>query len=194
MNAFLDAIDLSTNLQRAFNAIKHIRGLAAFVLCIAMAMICVALAPAIWYFDVGATLDYTSVATTALIPTIPAEYSAGITYFVLCLTLLPTLIELFGSRLASAGIRVAAGLVYFFSAFDAITDWPRVKVFMDLYRDGFDGLGLLATPAFMIVRALLLFMASFGFELMFIILAMCALVLFINSRPPVKRPREEDYA
>ena len=181
MNAFLDAIDLSSNLERGLAAIRGIRGLPALILGIALALICVALAPLIFYFDIGSTLSATDVAVNTIIPTIPYEYASAASLVALGLTMLPTLVELFGSRFAVVGIRVAAGLVYFFSVFDAITDWPRVHEFMEAYRASFDGLGWFAGIAFWVVRALFLFMATFGFELLFVVFAVCALALVISS-------------
>lgn len=181
MNGFLDAIDLSSNLERGLAAIRGIRGLSALILSIALALICVALAPLIWFFDISATLSATDTAVSIILPTIPYEYVSAASLVALGLTLMPTLVELFGARFAVVGIRVAAGLVYFFSVFDAITDWPRVHEFMGVYRASFDGLGWFAGIAFWIVRALFLFMATFGFELLFIVFAVCALALVISS-------------
>jgi hypothetical protein len=181
MNAFLDSIDLSSNLERGLAAIRGIRGLPALILGIALALICVALAPLIFYFDIGSTLSATDVAVSTILPTIPYEYASAASLVALGLTMLPTLVELFGSRFAVVGIRVAAGLVYFFSVFDAITDWPRVSEFMDAYRASFDGLGWFAGIAFWVVRALFLFMATFGFELLFVVFAVCAFALVISS-------------
>lgn len=94
----------------------------------------------------------------------------------------PTLVELFAARFALGGLRVAAGLVYAFSLFDAVTDWPRVVTFMDTYRRAFDGLGIFAGVAFFVARLLWLFMASFGFEVLFVVFAVCTLALLLNSR------------
>lgn len=181
MNAFLDSIDLSENIARGLAAIRGIRGLPALILGIALSLICVALAPLIWYFDIDSTLRATDVAVNTIVPTIPYEYVATASLVALGLTLMPTLVEMFGARFAAVGIRVAAGLVYFFSVFDAITDWPRVHEFMEAYRVSFDGLGWFAGIAFWVVRALFLFMATFGFELLFVVFAVCALALVISS-------------
>lgn len=182
MNGFLDAIDLSANLERGLRAIRGIIGLPALVLGLALALICVGLSPLIWFFDLDATLQATEQARQFVLPTLPAALADSVALIALALTLLPTFVELFGARFATVGIRVAAGLVYFFSAFDALTDWPRVQQFMEAYRSWFDGLGFFATPAFWVVRGLFLFMATFGFEVIFVVFAVCAMVLLINSR------------
>jgi hypothetical protein len=179
---FFDAIDLSENLKRGLSAVRTITGLPALILAFALSALCIGLAPLIWYFDVGATLDWTNIAVRHLAPTIPAQLAAYSSVFVLILTLMPTLVELFATRFALVGIRVAAGLVYAFSLFDAVTDWPRVVAFMDAYRGAFDGLGIFAGLAFFVVRLLWLFLASFGFEVLFVVFAVCTLALLLNSR------------
>lgn len=184
MNAFFDAIDLSTNLERGLRAVRPVTGLPALILAIALSLICAALVPLVWYFDIGATVDWTASAIDTILPTLPAQLAELATLFVLAITVLPTLVELFGSRFALIGIRVAAGLVYAFSLFDAVTDWPRASAFVDAYAGAFARLGLLATPALWLARILFLFLASFGFELLLIIFAICAMALFLNSKRP----------
>jgi hypothetical protein len=174
MNAFLDAIDLSENISRGVAAVRGLRGLSALITAAALGLICVALAPLCWYFDIDATLAATDTAVSIVVPTLPGEWASAASLVALGLTLMPTLIELFGARFAMAGIRVAAGLVYFFSAFDALTDYPRVAAFCEAYRAWFEGLGVLAGIAFFVFRALFLFLATFGFELLFVVFAVCA--------------------
>jgi hypothetical protein len=181
MNGFLDAIDLSENVSRGIAAVRGLRGLPALIAAAALGMICVALAPLVWYFDIDATIYATDTAVNIIVPTLPPEWASAAALVALGLSLLPTLIELFGARFAMAGIRVAAGMVYFFSAFDALTDWPRVAEFCSAYRQHFDGLGLLAVPAFVLFRALFLFMATFGFELAIIVFAVCAFACMLQS-------------
>lgn len=102
-------------------------------------------------------------------------------FITLGLTLLPTLVELFGARFAAVGIRVAAALVYLFSAFDMLTDWPRVVEFCGTFRERFDGMGILAGIGFWLFRMLFLFLASFGFELLLVVFAVCALALLLGG-------------
>lgn len=193
MNWFLDSIDLSANIQRGLNAIRGVVGLPALVLGGALTLICVALLPLVWYFDIDATLMASDGALAVILPSMPAEVVSLTALVVLGLTLLPTLIELFGARFAAVGIRVAAVLVYFFSAFDMLTDWPRVIDFCETFRWRFDGLGIAAGLAFWAFRLLFLFLASFGFEMLLIVFAVCAVVLLVNARqrPASMAPRGE---
>lgn len=181
MNWFLDSIDLSANIERGLAAIRGMRGLGALILAVALTLVCIALAPLIWYFDLDATLYATEIAQQVVLPSLPGEWAQAAGWLALGLTILPTLVELFGSKFAQVGIRVAAALVYLFSVFDAVTDWPRVEEFCNAYARYFDGLGLFAGPAFFAFRALFLFLATFGFEVVFVVFAVCALALYANS-------------
>ena len=182
MNWFFDSIDLSTNLERGLRAVRSIYGLPALILAIALGGICAGLIPLVWYFDIGATVDWSEQAVTTVLPTLPASLVEGAALFALALSLMPTLVELFGSRFALVGIRVAAGLVYAFSLFDAVTDYPRVNAFIEAYRPAFEQLGLFTIPALWLAKVLFLFLASFGFEMLLVVFAVCALALLLNSK------------
>lgn len=178
---FFDTIDLGANLRRALNAVHGITGLPALILAVALTLVCVALAPLIWYFDIGATLTWTDKAITFLRPTMPTQLLLYGEIITLSITALPTLVELFTARFALAGIAAFKGLIYACSLFDAITDYPRVDAFLTQFQPQIDQLGLLAGPAWLLARVVWLFMASFGFEVVFVLAAVCALVLYINA-------------
>ena len=185
MNWFFDSIDLSANIQRGLTAVRGVIGLPAYILGGALTLICVGLLPLVWFFDIDATLTAADSGINFIASSLPAQAAGAMSLVVLSLTLMPTLIELFGSRFAMANIRLAAALVYLFSAFDMITDWPRVRDFTASYQFAFNDLGFFATPVFFVFRLFFLFMASFGFEMLLVVFAVCALVLFINGG---KRP------
>lgn len=181
MNWFLDSIDLSANIERGLAAVRGVRGLPALILGGALTLICVALLPLVWYFDIDATLMASDQALNTIMPSLPVEVTSVAALVTLGLTLLPTLVELFGARFAAVGIRVAAALVYLFSIFDMLTDWPRVVEFCGVFRERFDGMGVLAGFGFFLFRLLFLFLASFGFELLLVVFAVCALALLLNG-------------
>jgi hypothetical protein len=180
MKWFFDAIDLTTNLQRAMYAIRGITGTAALVLGVALVLVCLGLAPLAWYLDVDATLSWVEPTTRAIIPTLPNDVLPYLTVIVLLLTFLPSLIELFTARFA-VDIPAAAALVFCFSLFDAVTDYPRVAALMAEYQPAFATFGILGVPLYWLAHPLLLFMASFGFEMLLIVFSIAALVLFLNS-------------
>lgn len=193
MNWFLDSIDLSANIERGLAAVRGIRGLTALILAGALALICLALVPLVWYFDIDATLMASDAALNTIMPTLPVEVAGMVAFITLGLTLLPTLVELFGARFAAANIRVAAALVYLFSAFDMLTDWPRVVEFCGAFRNRFDGMGALAGLGFWLFRLLFLFLASFGFELLLVVFAVCALALLLNGMSKQQAPARGGY-
>lgn len=188
MNWFLDAIDLSANIERGLNAVRGIRGLPALILGGALTLICIALLPLVWYFDIDATLMASDQALNTIMPSLPVEVAGMAAFITLGLTLLPTLVELFGARFAAAQIRVAAALVYLFSVFDMLTDWPRVVEFCGTFRPRFDEMGALAGVGFFFFRLLFLSLASFGFELLFVVFAVCALALLIGGMAGQRAP------
>jgi hypothetical protein len=187
---FWEALDLSDNLARALNAVRGVTGIPALILAAALAAICYAMAPLVWYFDIGATYDWTANASQLLLRELSvaanggeaeqlATYAAYAAYAVTLLTLLPTLVELFAARFAQAGITFAAWLVFTFCVFDMVTDYPRVAEFTSAYQTAFDTLPLgLGFVVFWVLRIGLLIMASFGFEVLFVIFFVCTLFLF----------------
>lgn len=194
MNWFLDSIDLSANIERGLAAVRGVRGLTALILAGALTLICLALVPLVWYFDIDATMMASDQALNTIMPTLPYEVMGMVSFIVLGLTLMPTLVELFGARFAAVGIRVAAALVYLFSAFDMLTDWPRVVEFCEAFRSRFDGMGVFAGIGFWAFRLLFLFLASFGFELLLVVFAVCALALFLNGMSKQQSPQRGQYA
>jgi hypothetical protein len=171
---------LSENLERALGVVRGLTGLPALVLACALTVVCIGLAPLVWYLDLDSTLQWTDTIITIVVPTIPAEFAAWVSVISLALTLLPSAIELFTARFA-VRIPAAASLVYTFSLIDMVTDYPRVRTLLAGYQPAFESLGLLATPAYWLAHPLLLFLASFGFELLLIVFSVTALVLFINA-------------
>jgi hypothetical protein len=180
MKHFFSAIDLTENLQRALTAIRGVRGTGAIVLALALLVICVGIAPLAWYLDVDATLSWVEPTTTEIIPTLPDSVLPYLSALVLVITFLPSLIELFTARFA-AHIPAAGALVFVFSLFDAVTDYPRVASLLAQYEGAYASLGLLGIPLFWLSHPLLLFMASFGFELLLIVFSITAIVLLMNG-------------
>lgn len=183
MKWFFDAIDISNNINRGISAVRGYPPVLCYLTAACLGIICWALVTPIWYFDIEATMVWTDRAAAGILPpahnTDWAPFFAG---FVLSLTMLPTLIELVAVRFARANITPAAALVYTFSVFDMITDWPRVIAFVDLYQDALDKYGVFAPVVEWIFRILLLFMASFGFEAVFVVFATVAVFLLYQAR------------
>lgn len=187
MHSFWDAIDISTNIQRGLNAIRGIRGLPALILFVVLGCINYGLFWLVWAFDISSTLAWSDRAAAQISAMVHnsagAEIGQYAGYVVLSITLLPTLVELFGSIFAKAQIVFASGLVFALALFDMITDWPMVVQFFDAFTDAANSGGPFGWLAFYLLRIVWLFMASFGFEALLIVfgVAMIALLLQFNG-------------
>ena len=185
MEALYDLMDLPENLQRGLYVVRPIRGLAAAVMAAVLLYLAWLLWPWLWYFDLESTVVWTQQALATVQPTLGGAmpwseaFRQNIGWFVTGITYLPTLVELFTVRFASGGIKTARVLVVFFSAFDLVTDWPRVSQFVD----GFGLNGLLALA----LKIPLLLLASFGLQSLVIIFVACGAMLLLNVRRPVGR-------
>ena len=85
--------------------------------------------------------------------------------------------------LARYGVSVAAWLLWCVIAIDAYTDFPRVNAIMQVNHAWFitSAGGWWGEILFWLARAALLFMATVGLELFFVVLAICALALLIKG-------------
>lgn len=195
---YFDWLDLGGNLQRALRGVRAMRGGEARVLALVLFGICGGLAYLCWRFDIRPTLEWSRLHMPDLLrvcadPTVTAcpddtkisalpesILVAGPALGVL-LTFLPTLAEHGMSRLAATGFRAAGIFVYAVSLFDAITDWPSVVAFMEPQRAWFASFGWLGYPLFYLARLGMLLMATSGFEMLFVVCLVCAIVLLING-------------
>ncbi len=184
MHHFFEMIDLGENLRRGLNAIRSLTGLPALLTAIPLAMVATLFLSLAWHFDIRPTYDWTQIAVRLLQPTVPASFNEALPLLVLALTLLPTLIELFTVRFARYNITLAQWLVYFFVVFDWVTDWPTTSAFIDGYVASgvFSQLGLFATPTIIFTKVMWLIFASFGFEMLGVVFAICTLGLLLNAR------------
>lgn len=182
MYSFWDSIDTTENIKRALYAIRGIRGLAALVLIVPMILMVLALAALSYHFDIHSTMVWTEKSVSQVAASTPSRLVSMIGYIVVALTVLPTLVELFLGKFAIHGIRFAQVLVFGMALFDMITDWPAVVAFFDGYKEVFDQLGILSVPAFYLIRLVWLFLASFGFESLTIVLSVVVLALFANMK------------
>ncbi len=186
MEWIFDFMDLPENLQRGLFVCRPIRGLSAGLMAAVLLSLCWLLWPWLWYFDIESTLVWSQHALNALQPTlahagmpINDSYATNVGWFVTGSTFLPSIVELFTVRFASAGIKAARILVLFFATFDLATDWPRVSAFIDTYE-------LNGVVAF-VLKVPLLVLASFGLEMLFIVFMICGIALLLNTRIPSGR-------
>jgi hypothetical protein len=181
-NAFLDMLDLGGNLQRAIRGLNDLGGVEALGLAVGLALLDIVCWTFAWRFDFQPTIQATAAFSSQVLPSLPTGILPYASLIGLLITLAPMLAEFVLPRLAAANFRVAALAVYGLSVFDVYTDWPNVAATMEQVRGGFDRFGLLAAPAFWIARILLLAFATHGFELLAIVVGVCALHLLWQSR------------
>lgn len=184
LTGFWDAIDVSANIRRGLVAVHGVGGLPALILMLALGGINYGLFWLVWTFDISSTLDWSNTAAETIAAmtdtasvAVVGQYAG---YVVLALTLMPTLVELFGSIFAKQQIVFASALVFTFSLFDMITDWPRVVQFFDAFTGAAERGGPLGWLAFYMLRIGWLFMASFGFEALLVVFGVCMVALLLQ--------------
>lgn len=184
MFSFWEAIDVAENSRRGLQAVKGIYGSAAALMMVPITLLIIALGQLSWYFDLSATSEWTQHAVKEIWSTIPQTTAAFIGWSVVCVIIMPTLVELFMARFALSGIKFAAIVVFGMALFDMITDWPRVVQFMTGYAKAFDTLGMFGGVVFFVVKLLWLFLASFAFESLFLVMCVVWFALLANIRGP----------
>jgi hypothetical protein len=182
---FFESIDITAQLSKSLNAVRSVpNGIPSLLLGLIFWAICWVLWPYIWFLDLDATREFGQ-EKAAMVA------SAGVPFFdpsiagwsLLGGILLFTLIELGSPILARWGVTLAAWLLWCALAIDAYTDFPRVDQIMQVNYFWFtDQAGeFWGTGLFWVARAGLLFMATLGFELAFILLIICGFALVLKA-------------
>lgn len=191
MDRFFEAIDITTQLRRALQAIRSIpNGLPSLLLCAVFLLICCFLWPWIWYLDLDATRAFGEDKAQFVLATgIPFPDPSLAGWSLLGGLLLFTLLELGTPVLARYGVSVASWLLWCAIAMDAYTDFPRVNAIMLTHYAWFiaSAGGFWGNILFWLVRAALLFLATVGLELFFVVLAICAVGLLLKGLLPGSR-------
>lgn len=185
MDRFFESIDITAQLRHALQAIRSIpNGLPSLLLCAVFTLICCFLWPWIWFLDLDATRAFgESKAQIVLNAGIPFFNPDVAGWSLLGGIFIFTLLELGTPVLARYGVSVAAWLLWCVIAIDAYTDFPRVNAIMQVNHAWFitSAGGWWGEILFWLARAALLFMATVGLELFFVVLAICALALLIKG-------------
>jgi hypothetical protein len=176
-NAFLDALDLGEALRRSCASVRGMHGTEARIKGLALLAVAAGLTPLVWYFDVQPTANWIGGASGNLLASLPAALALAAPLFGVLLHLLPTLFETVLPR----GVIFADWLTYGAAAFDATTDWPRVRDTMEAAWSHFAAFGPLQGAAWHIARILLLAMATIGFEIIWVVCVVCGFMLLIQS-------------
>jgi len=172
-----NALDLGEALRHSLASVRGLSGVEARVKGGALLAIAAGLTPLIWYFDVQPTALWVNAASGDLIASLPAALALAAPLFGILLHLLPTLFETVLPR----GVIFADWLTYGAAAFDATTDWPRVRDTMDAAWPHFAAFGALAGPAWYLARLALLGFATIGFEIIWCVCLVCGVMLLYQS-------------
>jgi len=167
-------MDISEQLSIALINISELpRGIVARIYAVGLGIIAVALLALAWYFDYSATIEYALPVVQMVVGSIPPHYAVYVPLISWMLTILPTAVEMFLPRAVNNSF-IAGLLFYAILLFDMATDTPRVAVVLSLY-------GVTKGIAYWISFPVLLLFASIGFELLFVICAVCALFLALRG-------------
>jgi hypothetical protein len=178
-SGFLSAIDLSEQLSVGLhNASSIAHGIPARIYAFVLAIIAIAMGALAWYFDYAATIIFAEPVISRVVGSIPQGYGIPVAAVAFALSVLPTAIEMFAPRLAARSFLISIAF-YACLLFDAATDAPRVKQTLALFD--LAPVGLVETIGYWVAYALLLLFASIGFELMFVVCAVCALYLLLRG-------------
>jgi len=178
-DGLLSALDLSDNLKRAADWARGVRGLPAGVAAIcffAMAYVFGALA---YRYDLVPTWRFMQPIAADVLST-GAEW---LTFFVVFLTILPTLIEIATAKLAQRDIPMLRWMVYFFIFFDIITDYSEAVALVEVWQRG--GLfaplpGALQGAVVVLTKIGWTFAASFAFEFLAVLFGITFVLLVAN--------------
>lgn len=180
--AFWDTIDISENIKRAENkAREHQNGPSAwmnFGAMLVMAVVCAALA---WRWDIESTLIGMSTLRETMLADLPASVMKFSTIIAVCLTVAPTIVEMFTAAFAKADIKIVQIYIIAFTIFDTITDIPRSITFTNQMQANFDQLGMFSGIAYWIFFCGWLFLATIGFELGLVIFGWLTIVYFFKA-------------
>ena len=181
--AFWDLLDLSVNVERALAAVRGLKRSQSIVMLAVLTVIEYGLFWLVYYFDYLPTYVWSTQWSERIMEVLALSGAATLMayagYMVIALTVMPTLIELIGIRFAIKGMRIMGALVWLFLIFDFVTDWPYVNQFLSIYTPNLDQMGFWAIPAEWAMSILFTLMASIGFEVIFVSLAVAWLYLAV---------------
>jgi hypothetical protein len=168
MKDLTSAIDLTAGIRAARPYVASLPPGLAAMNAAAFAVLSTVFLTLSWYFDYDSTMTFIHPFAISLTGTLPATLTALVPWVVLALTVSPTVIELFLPAIAQ--IRIVAFILYGVIVFDALTDYPRVELFLAFYEPSSGWVEILLWKA---AHAVMLFFGTVGFEFCF---ALCTVV------------------
>lgn len=190
VEAFFEYIDLGHNLQIARRWVKKQSGWPAAILGVAFTFAAWACGQLAYRFDLMPTWEYGKWVAGFLADNQATQDSLAFTAF--SITMLPTIIEMAAVGLGKDGLKMVEYLVFLFAGLDVITDWPDAARLVDgwMAKGMFRGWpGWLHFAGEWTVKGLWTVMASFGFEMLTVVFAASAVMLFLVALPEGKGTR-----
>lgn len=188
---FWDAIDISNNINRAQVFLRKVEpGFMTWFYICGFVFLASGMATLAWYFDLDSTIQATSQFRSTVVEAIPSAQMEWGWYLVLVFTLLPTAMEIFSAGFAKEKIAVLQIAVIALCIFDMVTDMPRVGSFLATYDAYFQNMlpgspqiiqSVVGGITYAITYCLMLFMATFGFEMGTVVLVVSAILLFLRE-------------
>lgn len=183
IEGFFDLIDLGDNLKRARTWVRRQDGWPAAVLGVAFAGLAWGCWELAWRFDFRPTWEYARWVASFLSEGQDQEKLATVGFVI---TMMPTLIELTAVGLGRDGVKMVEYLVYIFAGVDVVTDWPVASQLVDGWMNQgiFGGWwGPFAFAGEYLLKGGWTILASFGFEMLFVVFAASSFMLFLAALP-----------
>lgn len=146
---FLEALDLSENLVRVTKALVTVpNGVISLLLALLAVWPSIGFGALAWYFDIDSSwvaMEGLRESIQGRLATIGAIGALAVVVGFLvqvipwALTLLPTAVEMLGSKFAQFSVAVFQWAVWFFVLYDAVTDIPRLNSHLLPYWPAFIG-------------------------------------------------------
>lgn len=188
MQFILELMDLNAALATSLGWARKQRGHNARVSGLVFLLLCVPLGWLCWYFDIESTLIFTNKLGTDMLATASASVLIYAQLVLLLIAAAPTMIRMTFSPLAASGFKLAGVMVFVVGLLDARTDWPRVHDWCDSVWYLFEPMGLFGPATWYAFRLIWMFLATDGFEILFVTTLACGVVLLLNSRTSAPVP------
>lgn len=182
-----DLIDISENLTRSLLTVAQWRGPAAsFMAWVFLLPLCIVSGLLAWTFDLRSTWDASAWVAGVLLASLPAWLTLFGRVFTLLLTLSGTLMEMGGASFARSGSKIFQGSVVALAVFDLVTDAPLCYQFVDAHPALWQWGGAeINSLMYWLVWCCWLFMASYGWELIFAVTLVCFFAALRQAARPV---------
>ena len=182
MDWIFGLLNVAPAVRAATGWARSLRGAEARVALIGAVIVDMILGWCTWFFDVEPTYMYAQTIHNGVMSTLTEGALVYGPFILILLTIAPTAMRQTLSGVASR-LQILIGVIIILELFDARTDWPRVRDLFDTAAawDFFSFAGQAQGVLWFIARGFLWFMATDGFEILFVAMTIATLILFVNS-------------